>query len=224
MGLPCGYEVLDTITPQYISDLISWGAIGARTTESQIHRQLVSGLSMPVGFKNGTGGSVKIAADGILSAKYQHCFMGITDGGRATICKTLGNHNCHIILRGSTHGPNYEDKYLKSALYLLEEREIPKAIMVDCSHANSGKDYRNQKKVLRYTLERMKDNNSIIGVMIESNLKEGKQKLSKNLEFGVSITDSCVNIQETEVMLHLLSKVNDSNIFNLTNNNIGSTI
>ena len=201
MGLPCGYEVLDTITPQYISDLISWGAIGARTTESQVHRQLVSGLSMPVGFKNGTGGSIKIAADGILSAKYPHCFMGITDGGRATICKTLGNHNCHIILRGSTHGPNYEDKYLKSALHLLKDREIPKAIMVDCSHANSGKDHRNQKKVLRYTLERMKDNNSIIGVMIESNLKEGKQKLSKNLEYGVSITDSCIGIEETRELL-----------------------
>ena len=201
IGLPCGYEVLDTITPQYIADLISWGAIGARTTESQIHRQLASGLSMPVGFKNGTGGSIKIARDAILSARYSHCFMGITHTGIPSICRTKGNKFCHLILRGSSRGPNYTREYIEECENLLIEQKLSKkGIMVDCSHANSGKDHTKQKTVLQYVVEHMKTTSSIIGVMIESNINEGKQNLGKviELEYGISITDACIGIEETE--------------------------
>ena len=196
MGMPCGYEVLDPITPQYITDLISWGAIGARTTESQVHRQLVSGLSMPVGFKNGTGGSIKIARDAILSAKFPHCFMGIMNNGSAAICRTKGNNNCHLILRGGSRGPNYTSEYLDESEKLL--KELPNAIMVDCSHGNSLKNHKNQERVLKYIInEVMGGRKSIIGVMIESNINEGKQKLGSELLYGVSITDSCLNFSET---------------------------
>ena len=201
IGIPCGYEVLDTITPQYISDLISWGAIGARTTESQVHRQLVSGLSMPVGFKNGTGGSIKIARDAILSAQYPHCFMGIKLTGKPAICKTKGNKSCHLILRGGSKSPNYSEKYISESEKLLQEYNISKAIMVDCSHGNSRKDHTKQKEVLKNILNQIKNNNtSIMGVMIESNINEGNQKLVnvKELKYGVSITDACINIKETK--------------------------
>ena len=201
IGIPCGYEVLDTITPQYISDLISWGAIGARTTESQVHRQLVSGLSMPVGFKNGTGGSIKIARDAILSAQYPHCFMGIKLTGKPAICKTKGNKSCHLILRGGSKSPNYSEKYISESEKLLQEYNISKAIMVDCSHSNSRKDHTKQKEVLKNILNQIKNNNtSIMGVMIESNINEGNQKLVnvKDLKYGVSRTDACINIKETK--------------------------
>jgi 3-deoxy-7-phosphoheptulonate synthase len=169
LGLPCGYEVLDTITPQYIADLMSWGAIGARTTESQVHRQMVSGLSMPVGFKNGTSGDMVVARDAVMSATYPHCFMGITDEGTPAICTTRGNPYCHVI--------------------------------IDCSHGNSGKNYKNQKNVLGETINSMHDNKNVIGVMIESNIIEGKQTLDPRnpdkLTYGISITDSCISIQET---------------------------
>ena len=204
IGLPCGYEVLDTITPQYISDLISWGAIGARTTESQVHRQLVSGLSMPVGFKNGTGGSIKIARDAILSAQYPHCFMGIKLTGKPAICKTKGNKSCHLILRGGSKSPNYSEEYISESEILLEEHNIPKAIMVDCSHGNSRKDHTKQKGVLKNVISQIKNNNtSIIGVMIESNINEGNQKLAdiSELRYGVSITDACISIEETEQLI-----------------------
>ena len=204
IGMPCGYEVLDTITPQYISDLISWGAIGARTTESQVHRQLVSGLSMPVGFKNGTGGSIKIARDAILSAQYPHCFMGIELTGRPAICKTKGNKNCHLILRGGSKAPNYSKEYIDESEVLLKEYNIPKAIMIDCSHGNSRKDHTKQKEVLKSVITQITNNNmSIMGVMIESNINEGNQKLvnPKKLKYGVSITDACINIEETEELL-----------------------
>ena len=199
IGMPCGYEVLDTITPQYISDLMSWGAIGARTTESQVHRQLVSGLSMPVGFKNGTGGSIKIARDAILSARYQHCFMGISHMGEPVICRTRGNKDCHIILRGSANSPNYSENYIEESENLLIEHKLPKAVMVDCSHGNSRKDHAKQKGVLQAIIDQMRKNASIIGVMIESNIHEGNQKLvdPKKLKYGVSITDACINIEET---------------------------
>ena len=198
IGMPCGYEVLDPITPQYITDLISWGAIGARTTESQVHRQLVSGLSMPVGFKNGTGGSIKIARDAILSAKFAHCFMGIMNNGSAAICRTKGNNNCHLILRGGSRGPNYTSEYLDESEKLLKEHSLANAIMVDCSHGNSLKNHKNQEGVLKYIINEVKDNrSSIIGVMIESNINEGKQKLGSKLLYGVSITDSCLSILET---------------------------
>ena len=201
LGLPCGYEVLDTITPQYIADLMSWGAIGARTTESQVHRQMVSGLSMPVGFKNGTSGDMVVARDAVMSATYPHCFMGITDEGTPAICTTKGNPFCHVILRGGKNGPNYSFKDIKKMEDLLREKEIKPAIMIDCSHGNSNKNYKNQKVVLGETINSMHDNKNVIGVMIESNIMEGKQTLdSRNpdkLEYGISITDSCISIQET---------------------------
>ena len=197
LGMPCGYEVLDTITPQYISDLMSWGAIGARTTESQVHRQLVSGLSMPIGFKNGTGGSIKIARDAVLSAQYGHCFMGITRTGWPAICRTQGNKSCHIILRGGINGPNYYKPNIEESEKLLEESSLPKSIMVDCSHGNSRKDHTKQKVVLDNIVNQIKETSTIIGVMIESNLLEGKQELGGQLKYGISITDSCIGIEET---------------------------
>ena len=204
IGLPCGYEILDTITPQYICDLISWGAIGARTTESQVHRQVVSGLSMPVGFKNGTSGEIEVAANAILSAKFPHCFMGITDKGEPAICKTIGNNDCHIILRGASTSPNYKQQFIKKTSEILHQKEITPNIMVDCSHGNSRKNHKNQSIVLDNIVTQIKNGNkNIIGVMIESNINEGSQKLtdSNQLKYGVSITDSCISIEETEQLL-----------------------
>ena len=212
LGMPCGYEVLDTITPQYISDLISWGAVGARTTESQIHRQLVSGLSMPVGFKNSTSGAIKGAVDGILSAAYPHCFMGITQNGVPAICRTKGNRNCHLILRGGSDGPNYQDKHILRAENLLENHNLPMCVMVDCSHGNSCKDYKNQHIVLLSVINsKLK---SIKGVMLESNICEGKQNLIVDengkvapLKKGISITDSCISFEETNKLVMECYKV-----------------
>jgi len=202
IGLPCGYEILDTITPQYISDLISWGAIGARTTESQIHRQLVSGLSMPVGFKNGTGGSINIASDAILSARFPHCFAGILPNSEAAIIRTLGNKNCHLILRGGKDGPNYTKEFLDKSEELLKENNLPQAIMVDCSHGNSLKNHKNQERVFKYIIKQIKENRtSLIGMMVESNINEGKQQLGGKLKFGVSITDSCLCIEDTVMIV-----------------------
>jgi len=202
IGLPCGYEVLDTITPQYISDLISWGAIGARTVESQVHRQMVSGLSMPIGFKNGTNGDMVVARDGVLSAAYPHCFMGITNDGEPAVCKTKGNKSCHVILRGGKDGPNYYKENIKKMEKLLVEQNLKPAIMIDCSHGNSNKNHKNQKKVLSETIKNMKNIFTIKGVMIESNINEGKQSYGQQeLEYGVSITDSCISIEETKKIL-----------------------
>ena len=203
IGLPCGYEILDTITPQYICDLISWGAIGARTTESQVHRQMVSGLSMPIGFKNGTGGSKKIACDGIKSARYKHCFMGITESGQSAICKTLWNNNCHIILRGGGGKPNYYKDDINETIKLLKENELYESIMIDCSHDNSHKKAINQNGVFYTIIDYMKDSNSIIGGMIESNINEGKQQLKnkEDLKYGISITDECINLVDTKMLL-----------------------
>tara|TARA_B100000674_G_scaffold55808_1_gene38749 strand:+ start:68 stop:1102 length:1035 start_codon:yes stop_codon:yes gene_type:complete len=199
--LPCAYEILDTITPQYISDLISWGAIGARTTESQVHRQIVSGLSMPVGFKNGTGGSIDIALDGIVSSQNPHCFMGITNQGEPAICKTAGNPDSHIILRGGKDGPNYYEKNLDKLEEDMEIRNLNQGYIVDCSHGNSRKDYMNQPKVLDYLMrQRGSGRNRLVGVMLESNLQPGKQGINKKelLQYGVSITDSCLGFDQTE--------------------------
>ena len=213
IGLACGSEVLDTITPQYICDLVSWSAIGARTTESQVHRQLVSGLSMPTGFKNGTGGTIKMAAEAIVSAAYTHCFMGITDDGHPAIYETVGNPDCHIILRGGADGPNYEEKYIKETEAIMRENGLTPKIMVDCSHGNSQKNHRNQKGVLQNVMHQIKNRTSnstsnptsIIGVMLESNIKEGKQTLTKlnynSLLPGISITDGCISIEETEKII-----------------------
>ena len=202
IGIGCAYEILDTITPQYISDLVSWGAIGARTTESQVHRQIVSGLSMPVGFKNGTDGNIDIAINAIKSAKAPHCFMGITPEGTPSICKTLGNNSCHIILRGSNTGPNYNEKEVNQVRKLINLSGIKPKIMIDCSHGNSGKIHRNQPIVLKEVIRQINSGSSdIMGVMIESNIHEGKQYLSGDLKFGVSITDSCISIEKTEEIL-----------------------
>jgi 3-deoxy-7-phosphoheptulonate synthase len=208
IGMPCACEFLDVITPQYISDLISWGAIGARTTESQVHRQMVSGMSMPVGFKNGTGGSLKLATDAVLSAQHSHCFMAINDYGEPSICQTKGNPYCHIILRGGKM-PNYDNNSVIKANDLMEKSNIKKNIIIDCSHGNSNKNYEKQKVVLKNILEEKWNGNiesrnmNVIGVMIESNIYEGKQTLTNkdDLRYGVSITDSCISIDETEQLL-----------------------
>tara|TARA_B110000495_G_C23020299_1_gene605183 strand:- start:1381 stop:2412 length:1032 start_codon:yes stop_codon:yes gene_type:complete len=202
LGLPCGYEVLDTITPQYISDLISWGAVGARTVESQVHRQMVSGLSMPVGFKNSTSGDISLAVNAILSASYPHCFMGITDNGQPAICKTKGNKNCHIILRGGGGHTNYSRKHIQVADKLSKDNHINSAIMVDCSHGNSNKDFTKQPLVLQNVIQTMNSFPNLIGVMLESNLLSGNQKLifgeKHTLKYGISITDSCIDIDTTQ--------------------------
>jgi 3-deoxy-7-phosphoheptulonate synthase len=206
IGLPCGYEVLDTITPQYISDLMSWGAVGARTVESQVHRQLVSGLSMPIGFKNGTSGSLSVAADAILSARHPHCFMGITQTGEPAICNTAGNEACHIILRGGRDGPNYTSPYIDKAMLALMTRRLnPCCMMVDCSHGNSGKDHKKQHIVFEHVIaQRTGGNHYIVGLMLESNINAGKQEFTEdvtkrqsNLKYGFSITDACIDIEET---------------------------
>lgn len=204
IGIPCAYEILDTITPQYISDLISWGAIGARTTESQVHRQIVSGLSMPVGFKNSTSGDINIAANAIISAKYPHCFMGITNTGVPAICETKGNEDCHIILRGGSCGPNFKESDIKKTKEILIKNMAQQSILVDCSHGNSMKNHKNQKLVLRDIVkQRLGGNSDIVGCMIESNLIEGRQTLGfpENLEYGISITDSCIGLDETKYLL-----------------------
>ena len=202
IGIGCAYEILDTITPQYISDLVSWGAIGARTTESQVHRQIVSGLSMPVGFKNGTDGNINIALNAIKSAKSPHCFMGITPQGIPAICKTLGNNSCHIILRGSNKGPNYYEENVNDVIQQINNSEINTKIMIDCSHGNSQKKHSNQPIVLHEVIRQMNMVNSdIMGVMIESNIHEGKQQLTGDLKYGISITDSCISIEKTEEII-----------------------
>jgi len=208
IGLPVGCEFLDVITPQYLSDLVSWGAIGARTTESQIHRQLASGLSMPIGFKNGTTGNIKIAAQAISAAKSKHVFLGVTSNGSAAKVTTTGNKDCHIILRGGNSSPNYEKYFLDQTINILSEYNQKPFLMVDCSHDNSLKIHTNQILVANYLADQIRNgNNNIIGVMIESNLKEGKQKLvnKEYLEYGVSITDACINLKTTEDILLNLS-------------------
>jgi 3-deoxy-7-phosphoheptulonate synthase len=206
IGLPCGCEFLDTITPHYIADLISWGAIGARTTESQVHRQLVSGLSMPIGFKNGTSGDIDICADAILCAKNKHCFMGIDDDGSACVIKTKGNYDCHIVLRGDKNGPNYRSPNVINVTKILETHGVVPRIMIDCSHANSGKTYYNQSYVLENVMKQIIDGtDSIIGIMLESNINENRQSLDylgkHKLKKGVSITDSCISFETTNCII-----------------------
>ena len=209
MGLPCGTEVLDTVIPQYICDLMSWAAIGARTTESQIHRQLASGLSMPIGFKNGTDGGVLVAAAAAIAASKSHCFPAINQEGECVIAKTMGNEDTHVILRGGSHGPNYTDEYVAKTLAQLKSDNLPERLMIDCSHANSSKDYKNQPIVAADVGQQIIDgNSSIIGLMIESNLVEGNQKLvvGKELTYGQSITDGCIGWEQTEEVLEKLAK------------------
>ncbi|HKW79065.1 MAG TPA: 3-deoxy-7-phosphoheptulonate synthase [Candidatus Limnocylindria bacterium] len=204
LGLPSGCEFLDPISPQYTSDLVSWGAIGARTTESQVHRELASGLSMPIGFKNGTGGTVQIAIDAVRAAAYPHRFLGVTEQGLAAIVITKGNPECHVILRGGARGPNYDRKSIRTVLEQLASSGVEQRVMVDASHGNSERDHGRQGDVVRDVASQIADGErGIIGVMIESFLVAGRQELKEpaSLVYGQSITDACIGWDETEALL-----------------------
>jgi 3-deoxy-7-phosphoheptulonate synthase len=210
-GVAAGTEFLDTISPQFYADLIAWGAIGARTTECQLHRELASGLSMPVGFKNGTSGNYQIAIDAIQAAQKPHRFLSVTKAGDSAIIATKGNETCHLILRGgSAVGTNYDHESIREVRQALEAKGLEPALMVDCSHANSEKDYRNQPKVCASLCHQIAGGDaSIRALMIESHLKEGAQKLVPDLaklEYGVSVTDSCVGWETTVEMVNELAK------------------
>ena len=206
LGLPAGTEFLDPIIPQYIGDLISWAAIGARTTESQTHREMASGLSMPVGFKNGTDGSVQIALDAMRSACAPHSFLGIDQDGFTSIIKTVGNPDGHVVLRGGREGPNFGPLHTALAAENLRKAGMASALMVDCSHANSGKDPVRQPEVLKSILDqRAVGRSDIVGVMIESHIHRGAQAASKShLQYGVSITDACLDWETTEKILRMI--------------------
>jgi len=207
LGLAVGTEFLDLLSPQFISDLVSWGAIGARTTESQSHRQLASGLSCPVGFKNGTDGGVKIASDAILAAQSVHAFMGMTKMGQAAIFETTGNDNCHVILRGGKV-PNYSAADVDAACNLLKGAGLTEQVMVDVSHANSSKDHLRQMTVCADVAEQVSlGERRIMGVMIESHLNEGRQDLipGVSLRSGVSVTDACISFEQTIPLLESLA-------------------
>ncbi len=199
IGLPCATETLDPITPQYLADLISWSAIGARTTESQTHREMASGLSMPVGFKNGTDGGLSVAINAMKSALQPHHFLGINNEGLSSAIQTSGNRNVHLVLRGGSNGPNYDAVSIHKASESLVSEGLSEAIMIDCNHANSGKDPSRQELVLRDAIHQIKKgDNSIIGIMIESNINGGNQPISASLQYGVSITDACLDWENTE--------------------------
>lgn len=202
-------EFLDTISPQFIADLVCWGAIGARTVESQVHRQLASGLSMPVGFKNGTKGNIDIAIDAIQAARHSHQFLSVTKQGDCAIVKTKGNDTCHVILRGGSDGPNFSAEHLAQVAAALVKAKLPASIMVDCSHGNSNKDHRNQPLVAAALAEQIAaGNRAITGVMIESNLVAGKQNAmpGQALCYGQSITDACIGWPETVETLEVLAR------------------
>ena len=208
-GIPTGTEALNPITPQYLADLISWCAIGARTTESQTHREMSSGLSMPVGFKNGTDGNLTMAINAIKACSSKQSFLGINDQGQISTFKAKGNKSSHIILRGGAK-PNYDEEAVKNCEKLLKENDLAERIMIDCSHDNSNQDYRNQGKVIEDIKSQiLLGNKSIFGVMLESNLFSGKQKILDNkddMQYGVSVTDGCIDWQETEEVIRSLSK------------------
>ncbi len=216
LGLPAGTELLDPITPQYIADVIAWTAIGARTTESQTHREMASGLSMPIGFKNNTDGSFQAASNAMLAASQPHHFLGINDDGQASIVSTTGNADGHLVLRGGKKGPNYESSHVESAAKTLAEQNLNPRIMVDCSHANANKDHNRQVTVLDNIAQQVKSNSQhLMGVMIESHLTSGNQPIPndlKDLKYGQSITDACVDIETTATMLdQLAAAVKQSN-------------
>ena len=211
MGLPAGSEFLDVISPQYLGDLISWGAIGARTTESQVHRELASGLSAPIGFKNGTDGNIKIATDAIQAAAGGHHFLSVHKNGQVAIVQTKGNKDCHVILRGGK-APNYDAASVATACAELEKSKLPATLMVDCSHANSSKQHEKQLEVARDVATQIKSGSrSVFGVMVESHLNAGAQKFtpgkddSSQLEFGKSITDACLGWDDSLASLEVLS-------------------
>ena len=208
-GIPTGTEALNPITPQYLADLISWCAIGARTTESQTHREMSSGLSMPVGFKNGTDGNLTMAINAIKACSSKQSFLGINDKGQISTFKAKGNKSSHIILRGGAQ-PNYNKDAVANCEKLLKENGLSERIMIDCSHDNSNQDYRNQGKVVEdINSQLLSGNKSIFGVMLESNLFSGKQKILENkndMQYGVSVTDGCIDWKETEEVIRGLSK------------------
>ncbi|ETW79886.1 hypothetical protein HETIRDRAFT_428267 [Heterobasidion irregulare TC 32-1] len=213
LGVPVGSELLDTISPQYIADLMSWGAIGARTTESQLHRELASGVSFPIGFKNGTDGSVSVAVDAMRSSSNPHAFMGVTEQGIAAIVKTRGNQNVHVILRGGSKGPNYSEEHVKAAASAIEKARPQNhpSIMIDCSHGNSQKNHNNQPKVVDDICTQLRaGNRNITGVMIESHINAGRQDVPAEgpsaLKHGISITDACVDWETTVGMLDRLNE------------------
>jgi len=208
LGLPTGMEFLDPITPQFVADLVAWGAIGARTTESQVHRELASGLSMPVGFKNGTGGNVQIAVDAIRSAAHPHHFLSVTKQGLAAIVTTRGNPLCHLILRGGSSGPNYDKPSVDAAVKSLEAGGLKPSVMVDCSHANSGKRHENQPGVAEVLAAQIAaGSRAITGVMLESFLVAGRQEpgVGQPLTYGQSITDACMAWDATLPVLRSLA-------------------
>jgi 3-deoxy-7-phosphoheptulonate synthase len=205
MGLPAATEFLDPIVPQYIADLITWAAIGARTTESQTHREMASGLSMPVGLKNNTDGSLQVAIEAMGAARHPHSFLGIDQDGVTSIVRTSGNPDAHIVLRGGRAQTNYDAESIRAAEEKLKSENLPPVLMVDCSHANSEKQHARQEDVWRSVIQQRVDGTrSLIGLMVESNIHEGNQPIPKNpaeLRYGVSITDSCIGWETTERML-----------------------
>ena len=208
LGLPAATEFLDPIVPQYMADLVSWVAIGARTTESQIHRQMASGLSMPVGFKNSTDGNLAGAIDAIRAASSPHSFMGIDGNGKVVVAETHGNEFGHLVMRGGSSGPNYSSEYVAFAEVLLRKASVPTGIMIDCSHANSHKDHKRQKEALFEVAEQIREGNRLIdGVMLESFLREGNQPIDKpeHLQYGISLTDGCIGWEETEQLIRHLA-------------------
>ncbi len=208
LGLPVGCEWLDPITPQYIADAVTWGAIGARTTESQVHRQLASGLSMPVGFKNGTDGDVQVAVDACRASAAGHTFFGVTPAGAAAVVTTAGNPDTHVILRGGRVGPNYEASHTAKALDLIAGTGLPRRLMVDASHGNSGKDHRRQPLVAACIAEQVAaGEQGLTGVMLESFLREGRQEPGPpaTLTYGQSVTDACMDITTTAAVLDALA-------------------
>lgn len=208
LGVPAATEFLDLISPQYISDLVSWGAIGARTTESQGHRELASGLSCPVGFKNGTDGSFRIAVDAIRAANNPHIFMSLTKDGHSAIFETAGNDDCHVILRGGNDGPNYEPQFVAEAVKQLKDAGVQSKLMIDCSHANSQKDHTRQMVVAQSISDQLKDGNpEIMGAMVESHLVGGRQDVhpGQQLTYGQSITDACIDWETSIELLNVLA-------------------
>jgi 3-deoxy-7-phosphoheptulonate synthase len=212
MGIPAACEFLDTISPQYTGDLVAYGAIGARTTESQVHRELASGLSCPVGFKNGTDGGITVAMDAIGAASHGHHFLSVTKQGLSAIIETSGNDACHVILRGGKAGPNYSAEHIKAAAKDLIKHKLKPIVMVDCSHGNSSKDHNRQPIVAQDIANQLANpvetGENIIGAMIESNLTEGRQDIpaegAHRLTYGKSITDACINWEDTVKCLDVL--------------------
>jgi 3-deoxy-7-phosphoheptulonate synthase len=206
IGLPVGCEFLEPTSPQYIADAVAWGAIGARTTESQVHRQLASGLSMPVGFKNGTDGNIQVAVDGVKAAAAQHVFFGMDDLGRGAVVSTAGNEDCHVILRGGTDGPNHDAESVNVAAAKLTKAGLPGRVVIDCSHANSGKDHIRQAEVATEVAQLVRDGLPVSGVMLESFLVGGAQAPEAvPLAYGQSVTDKCMDWDSTDLVLRTLA-------------------